>query len=71
MYSRRIEKLFLDINESNVKMDSLVKGNLFPHGKDINGCHVLVFKCKQHTKGSVPMDEVKRVTVYWFERMER
>ncbi|KAH1002437.1 hypothetical protein HUJ04_008524 [Dendroctonus ponderosae] len=60
-----------EINEDNIRMDLIIKGAFFPHGKDIDGKQMLVFKCKMHTKGSVDMDEVKRCVVYWFERVER
>lgn len=60
-----------EINENNVKMELLIKGAFFPHGKDINGKTLFVFKCKMHSKGAVDMDELKRCVIYWFERMER
>lgn len=60
-----------EITEHNVKMDLLVKGGLFAHGKDIDGCSLLIFKCNLHTKGAVDMNEMKKLVIYWFERLER
>lgn len=63
--------MLAEINENNIKMDLLIKGAFFPHGKDINGKTLFVFKCKMHSKGAVDMDELKQCVIYWFERMER
>nr|CAH7753987.1 unnamed protein product [Callosobruchus chinensis] len=60
-----------DINESNVRMDILCSGGFFPHGADIDGCMLLVFKCKKHTKGVTKMEELQKCIIYWFERVER
>lgn len=60
-----------DINENNIKMDIIIKGALFPYGKDIDGKHMLVFKSKMHAKGAVDSDDLKRCVIYWFERIER
>nr|CAI5867080.1 unnamed protein product [Callosobruchus analis] len=60
-----------DINESNVRMDILCLGGFFPHGADIDGCMLLVFKCKKHTKGAIKMADLQRCIIYWFERVER
>ncbi|KAG5880678.1 hypothetical protein JTB14_028433 [Gonioctena quinquepunctata] len=60
-----------DINESNVKMDIVCSGAFFPHGADIDGCTLLVFKCNKHSKGASDINELKRCIIYWFERVER
>ncbi|KAJ8924694.1 hypothetical protein NQ315_000845 [Exocentrus adspersus] len=59
-----------DINENTVKMDILCSGAFFPHGTDIDGCTLLIFKCKRSTKG-VDANEIRRCVIYWFERLER
>ncbi|CAH2000838.1 unnamed protein product [Acanthoscelides obtectus] len=60
-----------DLDESKVRMDILVMGGFFPHGADIDGCKLLVFKCKKHTKGAIKMEELQKCIIYWFERLER
>lgn len=62
---------FSDINESTVKMDILCSGAFFPHGTDINGCVLLIFKCKRNIKSGVDQNELRRCVIYWFERLER
>ncbi|CAG2062891.1 unnamed protein product [Timema podura] len=60
-----------DISESNIKMEYVNEGCLFAHNRDKDGKSILVFKSKKHVKGQKDMDELKRVVVYWFERLER
>ncbi|GLV42809.1 uncharacterized protein CBL_03549 [Carabus blaptoides fortunei] len=60
-----------DISESNIRMDYLIDGSFFSHGKDIDGSTLLIFKCKLHVKGQKDFDELKRCVVYWFERLDR
>ncbi|TMW52556.1 hypothetical protein DOY81_002381 [Sarcophaga bullata] len=60
-----------DLNESNLRMDYLTDGVIFPHNKDIDGKPLLIFKTKLHVKGSKDMGEVLKVLVYWIERLHR
>ncbi|XP_017780171.1 PREDICTED: motile sperm domain-containing protein 2-like [Nicrophorus vespilloides] len=60
-----------DITESTVKMDYLVDGGFFSRGRDKDGAAIFIFKCKKHTKGSKNSDDLKRLVVYWIERLER
>lgn len=60
-----------DLNESNLRMDYLKDGVIFPHNKDIDGKPLLIFKTKLHVKGSKDMGEVLKVLVYWIERLHR
>ncbi|XP_060534835.1 motile sperm domain-containing protein 2-like isoform X2 [Cylas formicarius] len=60
-----------EISEKNIKMDIIIKGSFFPHGRDIDGKTIFIFKAKLHQKGTVNMDDLKRCVVYWFERLER
>lgn len=52
-------------------MEYLLDGSVFSHGKDVDGCTLLVFKCKKHVKGQRDFEELKKCVVYWFERLER
>ncbi|XP_059477640.1 motile sperm domain-containing protein 2-like [Neocloeon triangulifer] len=47
------------------------EGGLFGHNKDKDGKPMLIFRVKTHTKGQHNMDDLKKYTVYWFERLER
>lgn len=60
-----------DISEKNIKMDLIIKGVFFSYGKDIKGKTLFILKGKQHTKGAVNAEDLKRCIIYWFERTER
>lgn len=64
-------KILAEIKESDLDMNLLCSGVFFPLEADIDGSTMLVFKCNKHTKGSTPMDKIKAVINYWFERLER
>ncbi|CAH2238560.1 motile sperm domain-containing protein 2-like [Pararge aegeria] len=60
-----------DINENNLRMDYVHEGGLFPHGRDVDGCLLLIVKSKKHVKGAKDFEELKKVIIYWFDRIER
>lgn len=60
-----------EINEGNLVEEYLKEGALFPHGLDKDGKPMLLFKCKMHTKGSRNFEDLKRILIYWFERLDR
>lgn len=60
-----------DINESNIRMDYVREGVFFPRGRDVDGCLILIFKAKMHVKGQRDYDELKKIMIYWFDRVER
>lgn len=60
-----------DINESNIRMDYVKEGVFFPRGRDIDGCLLLIFRSKMHFKGQKDYEELKKIMVYWFDRIER
>ncbi|XP_072946738.1 motile sperm domain-containing protein 2-like [Epargyreus clarus] len=60
-----------DITESNIRMDYVKEGIIFPHGRDIDGCLLLIINCKKHVKGQKDFEEIKRAIIYWFDRIER
>lgn len=60
-----------EINETNVRMDYILEGGFFPHGRDIDGCLLLIVKSKKHVKGTKDFEELKKVIIYWFDRIER
>ncbi|CAB3364898.1 Hypothetical predicted protein [Cloeon dipterum] len=47
------------------------EGGLFAHNRDKDGKPLLIFRVKTHTKGQHNMDDLKKYTIYWFERLER
>ncbi|XP_038220418.1 motile sperm domain-containing protein 2-like [Zerene cesonia] len=60
-----------EINESNIKMDFVHDGVIFPHSRDVDGCLLLIIKSKKHVKGVKDFEEIKRIIIYWFDRIER
>ncbi|XP_054012731.1 motile sperm domain-containing protein 2-like [Hylaeus anthracinus] len=60
-----------EITEETVKREYLEDGICFIHGKDREGKALFIIRCKLHTRGSKDFNEVRRVIVYWFERLER
>lgn len=60
-----------DINETNIRMDYVNDGIFFPRGRDVDGCLLLILKSKNHVKGQKEMDEIKKIIIYWFDRIER
>ncbi|XP_045525779.1 motile sperm domain-containing protein 2-like [Pieris brassicae] len=60
-----------DINESNIKMNYVEEGIIFPHSRDVDGSLLLIIKSKKHVKGTKDFEEIKRIIIYWFDRMER
>lgn len=60
-----------DINESNIRMDYVQEGVFFPRGRDIDGSLLLIFKAKMHVKGQRDYEELKKIMIYWFDRVER
>ncbi|OAD59468.1 Motile sperm domain-containing protein 2 [Eufriesea mexicana] len=60
-----------DITEENVRKDYLENGLCFIYGKDKDDKTLFIVKCKLHTKGSKDFNQLQRLVVYWFERLER
>uniref|UniRef100_V9I9A0 Motile sperm domain-containing protein 2 n=2 Tax=Apis cerana TaxID=7461 RepID=V9I9A0_APICE len=60
-----------EITEENVRKDYLDIGLCFIHGKDKDGKTMFVIKCSLHTKGSKEFNQLQKLVVYWFERLER
>lgn len=60
-----------EINESTVRMDYIKEGTFFPRGRDLDGSLLLINKCKTHIKGQKDVEEIKKVIIYWLDRIER
>ncbi|KAJ0184179.1 hypothetical protein K1T71_000602 [Dendrolimus kikuchii] len=60
-----------DINENNIRLDYVREGVFFPRGRDIDGCLLLIFKARMHFKGQREYNELKKIMIYWFDRVER
>lgn len=60
-----------DLNESNIRLDYLKEGIFFPRGRDVDGALLLIIKSKNHVKGQKDMEDIKKIIIYWFERIER
>lgn len=59
------------ISESNVRMDYIIEGAVFPRCRDKEGFKMFIFNGKKYTKGTRNLDDLKRCIIYWFERLER
>jgi hypothetical protein len=60
-----------DINESNIRMDYVREGIFFPRGRDIDGRLLLIIKSKMHVKGQRDFEDIKKILIYWLDRIER
>lgn len=60
-----------DLNETNIRMDYVKEGIFFAHGRDVDGCLLLIVKSKMHIKGQKDFEEIKKVVIYWLNRLER
>lgn len=60
-----------DINETNIRMEYVKEGSIFPHGRDIDGCLLLVFRSKLFSKSKKNFEDMKRILIYWLDRIER
>ncbi|CAH2238561.1 motile sperm domain-containing protein 2-like [Pararge aegeria] len=60
-----------DISHETVNMDYLKEGVFFPHGRDIDSCLLFIMKAKLYVKSQKNVEEVKKVIIYWLERIER
>ncbi|CAG4952821.1 unnamed protein product [Parnassius apollo] len=59
-----------DIRDT-VRMDYVKKGLFFPHGRDVDACLLFIMKWKLYNKGQKNVEDLKKVIVYWLERLER
>ncbi|KAM3955239.1 motile sperm domain-containing protein 2 [Aphomia sociella] len=60
-----------DINESTIRMDYVKEGTFFPRGRDTDGSLLLIVKAKMHVKGQKDFEEIKKIIIYWLDRIER
>ncbi|XP_055622964.1 motile sperm domain-containing protein 2-like [Toxorhynchites rutilus septentrionalis] len=60
-----------DISEDNVRMEYIHDGIMFPRGKDLDGKTIFIFRSRLYTRGSRDLDDMKRMFLYWLERMIR
>ncbi|XP_058829767.1 motile sperm domain-containing protein 2-like isoform X2 [Topomyia yanbarensis] len=60
-----------EICEENIRMDYLHEGMMFPRGKDIDGKTLFIYRSRLYTRGSRNLDDMKRLFLYWLERLIR
>lgn len=63
--------LFSEISEENIRMDYVKEGIMFPRGKDLDGKTLFIYRASLYTRGSKSLDEMKRMFLYWLERIIR
>ncbi|KAA0191564.1 hypothetical protein HAZT_HAZT005225, partial [Hyalella azteca] len=60
-----------DLTHDQLNKKLIDIGNLFPHNRDTDGFRMLIFSVSKHTKGVHDMDDMKKLLIYWLERLER
>ena len=60
---------FLDLNPDMFGEKFLSVGGFFQRGCDKDGCRIFVIKPKTRTDEKT--DELKKLLLYWFDRLER
>lgn len=65
---RRATKLH-ELREETLPKAVLERCIVYPYGKDKSGCHVLVLRNKNYLKGVVDPDSVKRIFVFFIEKL--
>lgn len=60
-----------EISEENIRMDYAKEGIMFPRGKDLDGKTLFIYRASLYTRGSKSLDEMKRMFLYWLERIIR
>lgn len=58
-----------DLDASKMHQEYLHEGFMFPKNRDIDGKRLLIFRSKLYVRGTKNMDDVKRLLVYWVERV--
>ena len=57
--------------EKKINKGVLNKGSLFTHNRDKDGMKLITLEMSKHVKGADSLDDVKRVLVYYLERLSR
>lgn len=65
---RRAMKLH-ELREEILPKAVLEQCIVYPHGKDMAGCHVLVLRSKNYIKGLADRDSVKRIFIFFIEQL--
>ncbi|KAK4004350.1 motile sperm domain-containing protein 2 [Daphnia magna] len=60
-----------DISHSNINQQIVCAGGMFPHCKDKDGKPLFIVKVKSSVKGTYKSEEIHKVLVYWFDRLEK
>ena len=59
------------LDEKSINPSVLNKGSFFTHNRDKDGMKLIVFTLTKHVKGEDNIDDVKKVLVYYLERLTR
>jgi len=59
------------LDEKSLNPTVLNKGSFFTHNRDKDGMKLIVFTLTRHVKGEDNVDDVKKVLVYYLERLTR
>ncbi|KAJ2942432.1 hypothetical protein O0L34_g16037 [Tuta absoluta] len=59
-----------DIHEGNIKMEYVNMALFFPlDARDKSGCRMMLVRCKNYIKGTLDFEEVKKILIYWLDRV--
>ena len=59
------------IEEKSLNQSVVNKGSFFTHNRDKDGKKLIVFALSKHVKDADSIDDVKKLLVYYLERLER
>jgi len=60
-----------DINHTNINLQIVCSGSMFPCSKDKDDKPMFIFKAKNTVKGTYKSEDMQKVLVYWFDRLEK
>lgn len=60
-----------DMKEAEIRLDYVREGIMFPRGRDVDGKLLFIYRSRLYTRGSKNLDDMKRMFLYWLERLIR
>ena len=60
-----------NITNESVSTAVLERGSVYSRNRDLDGCKLLVFNLGCYVRGEFPIDNIKKVFVYFLEKLSR
>lgn len=60
-----------ELSPATIRMEYVHDSRFWPRGRDLDGKSMIIFRTKMHTRGSRNNDDLKKVLLYWVERLNR